>query len=100
MDFEIDERMSAETIQFLYGAIESIKQQQNLDLNTIRKIKIESLLETSKSIEFTNIKETQHSITNKDDNHLISFSCYRPDNCRENAPITLFIHGGKYHIIY
>jgi dipeptidyl aminopeptidase/acylaminoacyl peptidase len=98
---EFDKRMSDETIQFLNSAlISNQKLLAEKDLNTKRKLLIANLLEANKSLQFENVKEIQYSIKNKDDNYTISFTCYKPDNCPQNAPITLYIHGGKLDNYY
>lgn len=98
-EFELDDRMSDETRQFMIGIL-SHGLLDNLTLEMIESIrKAEFQLDAIDNISFDNLppnKYTELKIKNPIDGYEIPVWVFTPTDALKDAPIVIFYHGGAW----
>ena len=94
-EFDLDERMTDETRFMVTNSLKVMRPSQlvNIDINMSRQFRIQNAQKANESLKFSGISVNEFKVKNKDDNHDILVTCYKPENCKPNSPITIFFHG-------
>jgi hypothetical protein len=101
-DFDLDERMTDETRFMVINSLKVMRPSQliNIDINMSRQFRVQNAQKANESLSFNGINVTEFTVKNKDDNYEILVTCYKPDNCKPNSPITIFFHGFNFFFIF
>ena len=96
--FELDERMSAETKDFVTSSLKIIRPSQvpSIDVNLSRKARAANTAKVLSRLNFNNLNKLEVMVKNSLDDHEISVSIYTPKDCLPDSPITVFYHGGGW----
>ena len=95
-EFDLDERMTDETRRMVTNSLKMMRPIQlvNIDINMSRQFRVQNAIKANDSLKFNDISVHEFSVKNKDDSYDILVTCYKPNNCRADSPITIFFHGG------
>ena len=98
--FELDDHMTEEARNFVIGALKVMRPGDaiHLDVNLSRKAREDNAIKSNESLKFENLTLTEFTVKNPEDNFDVPVSCYKPKNVKEDAPITVFFHGGGQEI--
>ena len=94
-EFDLDDRMTEETRIMVSNSLKVMRPRQliNIDINMSRQFRVQNAIKANDSLKFSGITVSELSVKNKDDNYDVIVTCYKPDNCRTDSPITIFFHG-------
>ncbi len=95
---QLDSRMTPESRNLISAILQSMKPADaiNLDINFNRQMRETNATKTNQVLKFPNLTITEFTVKNPNDNHQVPVSCYKPNNPKEHAPITVFFHGGGW----
>lgn len=98
--FDLDHRMSDETKAFVVGALKVAKPSVVIGMDpkltrSLREKNADNLLNQVQH-KFTDLDIKNISIKNKNDGYEIPVTVIKPNQVKEDSPITIFFHGGGW----
>jgi acetyl esterase len=96
--FDLDDRMTEETKQFVTNYLRIIKPSDTpkLDVRITRNARAQNATNTIANMKIDGLVVKKFNVLNKEDGHEISASLFTPSGVRDNSPITVFYHGGGW----
>lgn len=95
--FELDERMTEECRAVVLDSLKNGRHEAKSVQERRTKMN-EIAAKRNQDLKFDNLTLTEFSVKNPEDDCEVEFTCYKPTDAKEDAPVTVFFHGGGWSV--
>ena len=95
-EIELDDQMTEESKNLVTLTLKAMKpiRMITMDVNFNRKILNENAAKRNALLTFPDVSIRRFFVTNPIDKYNIEVTCYKPISAKDDAPVTVFFHGG------